>query len=38
MTQGLFRLSQLFKQCRQFTARQDIRWTDRQGILKPADS
>ena len=38
MTQGLFRLSQLFQQRRQFTPCQDIVGTDRQGILKPTDS
>jgi hypothetical protein len=36
--QGLFRLPQLLQQHGQFASRQDIRWTNRQGILKPTDS
>jgi len=38
MTQGLFRLSQLFQQRRQLTPCQNIVGTDRQGILKLTDS
>ena len=38
MTQGLFRLSQLFQQRRQLTPCQDIVGVDRQGILKLTNS
>jgi hypothetical protein len=38
MTQGLFRLSQLFQQRRQLTPCQNIVGTDRQSILKLTDS
>ena len=38
MTQGLFRLSQLFQQRGQLTPCQNIVGTDRQGILKLTDS